>query len=289
MRSPLPSRRWLQQSSTGKPSHRALAHDVGHVMSACWGSGPTRTGDQAGVRTRWGRRTPVIRRRSDAGLARRGGRQDPIAPRGGKPGGARCTRVCRVPAQCGQRVGIACGHRPATCDQQPATAAAAAEHSRRDHRGCRPDRQEGRDDQVVLGLQRPPPPGPRGPGGRAQAPGHVHRIHRQPRPHALPVGDHRQLGGRGPRRRVRPHRGHPLPRRLGRGARQRPRHPRRHRAPHRPDRRRGGLHQAARRRQVRRRLLHGLRRPARRGRVGRQRAVLSRWTSRWTVAARPTR
>ena len=76
------------------------------------------------------------------------------------------------------------------------------------------------------------------------------------------------LGGHGDRIEV-----DPAPRRVGRGARQRPRHPGRHRAAHRPDRCRGGLHQAARRRQVRRRLLHRLRRPARRRRLGRQRAV----------------
>ena len=58
-----------------------------------------------------------------------------------------------------------------------------------------------------------------------------------------------------------------------RGPRQRPRHPGRHRAQDRPDRRRGGLHQAARRRQVRRRLVRGIRRPARRRRLGGQRAV----------------
>ncbi len=32
-----------------------------------------------------------------------------------------------------------------------------------------------------------------------QAPRHVHRLDRQPRSDALPVGDHRQLRGRGPR------------------------------------------------------------------------------------------
>ena len=64
-----------------------------------------------------------------------------------------------------------------------------------------------------------------------------------------------------------------LRRRVGRGARQRSRHPGRRRAPHRPVRRRGRLHQAARRRQVRRRLLHRQRRPARRRRLGRQRPV----------------
>ena len=112
-------------------------------------------------------------------------------------------------------------------------------------------------------------------GGGAQAPRHVHRLHRQPRPHALPVGDHRQRCRRGTCRRVRPHRGGPLPGRLGRGARQRPRHPGGHRAAHRPDGRGGRLHQAARRRQVRRWLLHRLRRTPRRGRVGRQRAVVA--------------
>ncbi len=70
-----------------------------------------------------------------------------------------------------------------------------------------------------------------------------------------------------------PHRRHPARRRLGRGPRRRPRHPGRHRAEDRAVRRRGRLHQAARRRQVRRRLVHRLRRPARRRRLRRQRAV----------------
>ena len=56
-------------------------------------------------------------------------------------------------------------------------------------------------------------------------------------------------------------------------ARRRPRHPGRRRAQDRADRRRGRHDQAARRRQVRRRLLHRLRRPARRRRVGGQRAL----------------
>ena len=114
---------------------------------------------------------------------------------------------------------------------------------------------------------------PRGSGGRPQAPGHVHRLHRQPRPDALPVGDHRQLRRRGAGRLLRPHRGDPPRRRLGRGPRQRPRHPRRRRAQDRALRRRGRDDQAARRRKVRRRLLRGLRRPARRRRLRRQRAV----------------
>ena len=56
-------------------------------------------------------------------------------------------------------------------------------------------------------------------------------------------------------------------------ARQRPRHPGRQGAEDRALRRRGGLHQAARRRQVRRRLLQRHRRPARRRLLGRQRAL----------------
>ena len=69
------------------------------------------------------------------------------------------------------------------------------------------------------------------------------------------------------------HRDHPPRGLLGRGPRRRARHPRGHRAEDRADRRRGRLHQAACRRQVRRRLLRGLGRPARRRRVGGQRAV----------------
>ncbi len=60
---------------------------------------------------------------------------------------------------------------------------------------------------------------------------------------------------------------------LRRGARQRPRHPGRRRAQDRPVRRRGRHDQAARRRQVRRRLLRRLRRSARRRRLRGQRAV----------------
>ena len=66
---------------------------------------------------------------------------------------------------------------------------------------------------------------------------------------------------------------HPARGRLGRGPRQRPRHPGRRRAEDRPVRRRGRDDQAARRRQVRRRLLRGLRRSARRRRLRGQRAV----------------
>ena len=70
-----------------------------------------------------------------------------------------------------------------------------------------------------------------------------------------------------------PDRRRPARRRLRRGPRPRPWHPGRHRTADRPLRGRGGVHQAARRRQVRRQLLRGLRWPARRRRLGRQRAV----------------
>ena len=72
---------------------------------------------------------------------------------------------------------------------------------------------------------------------------------------------------------LQPGRRHPAPRRLGRGARRRPRHPGRQGAQDRALRRRGGLHQAARGRQVRRRLVRRHGRPARRRLLGRQRAV----------------
>ena len=113
----------------------------------------------------------------------------------------------------------------------------------------------------------------RGPRRRPQAPGHVHRVDRRPRPHALPVGDHRQLRRRGARRALPPHRRRAPRRRLGRGPRRRSRHPGRRRAQDEAHRRRGRHDPAARRRQVRRRLLHRVGRPARRRRVGGQRAV----------------
>ncbi len=122
-------------------------------------------------------------------------------------------------------------------------------------------------------LQRPSPLGPRGPGGGAQATRHVHRVHRLAGPHALPVGDHRQLGRRGAGRARVEHRRRAARRRERRGARPRPRHPGRHRAEDRALGRRGRLHQAARRRQVRFRLLRRVRRSARRRRLGRQRAL----------------
>ncbi len=87
-------------------------------------------------------------------------------------------------------------------------------------------------------------------------------------------------------------RGHPARGRRGPGRRQRPRHPRRHRRDGGQARRRGRPHRAARGRQVRRRRLRGLRRPARRRRLGRQRAVAtgsrSRSAGRGTSGGRRT-
>ena len=135
-------------------------------------------------------------------------------------------------------------------------------------------------------LQRRSPPRPRGTRGGAQAPRHVHRLHRHARSHAVPVGDHRQRRRRGAGRR-RAHRpGDPAPRRVGRGARRRPRHPDRQRAQDRAARRRGGRDQAARRRQVRRRLVRRHGRSARRRPVGRQRVVRADGHRRRPVAVR---
>ena len=64
---------------------------------------------------------------------------------------------------------------------------------------ARPDLDEGQHDRQH--VQRRAPAGPRGARGGPQAPGHVHRLDRHPRPHALPVGDHRQRRRRGAGRR----------------------------------------------------------------------------------------
>ena len=120
---------------------------------------------------------------------------------------------------------------------------------------------------------RPPPAGARRTRSGTQTARHVHRLDRLPRPHALPLGDHRQLRRRGARRARLAHRRRPARRRQRRGARQGARHPGRHRTAHRSVRRRGRLHEAARRRQVRRRLVRGIRRPPRRRRIRGERAV----------------
>ncbi len=140
----------------------------------------------------------------------------------------------------------------------------------------------------VRGLHRPPPAGSRGAGGSPQAAGHVRRVDRPTRAHALPLGDHRQRRRRGAGWVMRPDRGHPAPdgsvevRDNGRGDTGR------HRAAHRPDRGRSRLHQAARGRQVRRRLLHGIRRAARGRRLRGQRPVLPSGRRGRPRAARPT-
>ena len=92
---------------------------------------------------------------------------------------------------------------------------------------------------------------------------------------------------------LRPHRRHAAGRRRRAGRRQRPRHPGRQAPGREAARRRGRADDAARRRQVRRRSLRGLRRPARRRRLRGQRAVqpasMSRSARTATSGARPTR
>ena len=121
-------------------------------------------------------------------------------------------------------------------------------------------------------LRRPGHPGPRGPRAGPQAARHVHRLHRAARPPSPRLRGRRQLGRRGARRLLHRHRRHHPPRQLDHRRRQRPRHPRRDHGEVQQARRRSRAHDAARRRQVRRRGLQGLRRSARRRRLGRQRA-----------------
>ena len=85
--------------------------------------------------------------------------------------------------------------------------------------------------------------------------------------------DRRQRGRRGARRPLRHDHGHAARRRRRAGAGQRPRHPGRHPPGRAAPGGRGRADDAARRRQVRRRVLRGLRRSARRRCRGRQRAV----------------
>ena len=122
-------------------------------------------------------------------------------------------------------------------------------------------------------LRRLVDPGPRGSRRRPQAPGHVHRLHRRARPAPPGLRGRRQRRRRGPGRLLRPHRRHAPRRRRRPGRRQRPWHPGRRGRRRGPPGRRGRADRAARRRQVRRRRLHGVRRPARRRRLRRQRAV----------------
>ena len=123
-------------------------------------------------------------------------------------------------------------------------------------------------------------PGSRGPRGRQAAAWHVHRVDGAEGSPPSRVGDRGQLHRRGARRALLgdPDRRPPGQLRL--------RHRRRSRAAGRHDEQvrqvggRGHPHHAARRRQVRRPGLQGLRRPARRRRLGGQRARPSGWRSR---------
>ena len=112
----------------------------------------------------------------------------------------------------------------------------------------------------------------RGSRGGPPAPGDVHRLDRRAGSAPPRLGDPRQRRRRGAGRLLHGGRDHAARRRLGHVPRQRPRHPRRDdgRAGHVGGR--GRADEAARRRQVRRRRLQGLGRPARRRRLGGQRA-----------------
>ena len=121
-------------------------------------------------------------------------------------------------------------------------------------------------------LRSGPDPHPRRTGGGARPARHVHRVDRGVGPAPPRLRGRRQLGRRGPGRLL--HRGqrHHPHRQLGDRGRQRPRHPG---GPPRvrPRRRRGRAHQAPRRRQVRQEGVQGLGRPARRRRLGGERAL----------------
>ena len=90
------------------------------------------------------------------------------------------------------------------------------------------------------------------------------------------------------RRPLQADRRHALQGRLARGRRRRPRHAGRHPPEGEGERRRADPHAAARRRQVLRQDLPVLRRPARRRRLGRQRALASIWSAGSSAAARNT-
>ena len=105
------------------------------------------------------------------------------------------------------------------------------------------------------------------------------------------LGGRRQLGRRGDGRLLQPHRRHAPGRRRLPGRGRRSRHPGRP-VPLRPaqgqERGRGRADRAARRRQVRRRQLQGLRRPPRRRRLASSTRCRSGWSSRSTSTARTT-
>ena len=114
----------------------------------------------------------------------------------------------------------------------------------------------------------------RGPRGGAQAPRHVYRRHRRrlrPAPHGL--RGRRQRDRRGAGRLLRPRRGRAQRRRLGHGATTTAAASRSTSTRERASRRPRSSSPAPRRREVRPELLQGLGRPARRRRLGRQRAL----------------
>ena len=122
-------------------------------------------------------------------------------------------------------------------------------------------------------IRRGADPGPRGAGTRPQAPRYVHRVDGRARPAPPRAGDRRQLDRRGAGGLLRHHPHHHQQGRVLLGRGQRPRHPDGHPSQGGDLFGRAGAHQAARGRQVRRRRLQDLGRPARRRPFGRQRPV----------------
>ena len=116
-------------------------------------------------------------------------------------------------------------------------------------------------------------PGARRAGSRSQAARHVHRVDRAARSAPLGVRDRRQLRRRGAGRVLRRHHRDDSRGRRSARRRQRARHPGRQAQDREQIDARGRADGAARRRQVRRRRVRGVRWPARRGLVGRERAV----------------
>jgi len=130
----------------------------------------------------------------------------------------------------------------------------------------------------VRGVRRGRDPDPRRPGGGAQAARHVHRRHvRRHGPAPSGVRGGGQLDRRGARGPLRRHRGHHPQRQLDQRHRQRPWHPDRHQDGRQARAQalggRDRVDRAARGRQVQPEQLQGLGRPARRGRVVRERAL----------------
>ncbi len=151
-------------------------------------------------------------------------------------------------------------------DEYPYADDGAAPHRLVEQRGHRPSRRRRQ-------LRRRSDPGARGARGGAQAPRHVHRLHRRARAPPPRPGDRRQLRRRGTGRLLRSDPRRTARRRRLPSHRQRTRHP--GQGP--PDREdphgHPRAHRAARRRQVRNRWLQGVGRTARRRLVGGERPV----------------